>query len=159
MIVTSAVGRGENRRNRFGLVQDRSASWKRDSSTRRQTAQNGLQTPLKEAQSRRYAASGPYAQRSATVLTSPAAPSLVSCSGLPASGRAARRPERRELTSSRWWDHPRTPASARCQPGKRYPDGDHFSGPMPACLMTRLQISTSALRNAPTLSGVSGRLS
>jgi hypothetical protein len=27
---------------------------------------------------------------------------------------------------------------------------DHFSGPMPACLMTRLQISTSALRNAPT---------
>jgi hypothetical protein len=29
---------------------------------------------------------------------------------------------------------------------------DHFSGPMPACLMTRLQISTSALRNAPTLS-------
>ena len=48
---------------------------------------------------------------------------------------------------------------ARWQLGKRYPDRDHFSGPMPACLMTRLQISTSALRNAPTRSGVSGRLS
>ena len=36
---------------------------------------------------------------------------------------------------------------------------DHFSGPMPACLMTRLQISTSALRNAPTPSGAAGRLS
>ena len=66
-----------------------------------------VKTRLKEAQSRRCVASGPYAQRvSATVLTSPAAPSLVSCSGLPASGRAARRPECREPTSSRWWDHP-----------------------------------------------------
>jgi Protein of unknown function (DUF3375) len=35
----------------------------------------------------------------------------------------------------------------------------HFCGGMPASLMTRLHISASALRNTPTFSGASGRLS